>query len=346
MSFLNRPDRLVLDSFSDPNLKNLPNNGVFSRFTNFLNTPLLNVKGLQLLRSNFVNPSLPLSDYNGQLLFVYCRAEDPDNVSSQDFHVVRLHPSWFVPDTGFTTFTKNKYFNDGTELVASLNLAASANGDSVTYNPSWIADDVTFSFDTQTRKISVVGNTVASYYSIVPTDHPQLEAFLSGANQVKMNSINNVTNNYAGAMVQPRVNGVIMNPRLGFGLKYNNIPVFKTIDSVLGCATSSGIPQLTGSSTEADSFPILLATQNVNTYASVIVGSGNDSRTRKNLLASIPIENASLGVNSYTLTSIEQPASTVQNEIYQIDINFTDDEGNEFLFLPNMNVSLELAVYY
>lgn len=345
MSSTNKPSRISCDAFSDESLPNRINNGIYNDFNNNLAYPLLNVKGVQLLRSNFVNSSLQLNDYNGQLLFVYCRAEDADNVSVQDFHVVRLHPSYFVPDVGFTDFVKNKYFNDGTELVASLNLAASANGDSTTYNPSWLAGDITFSFDQATRKISFVGNEASSYYSPVPPDHPDLEGFLSGLNQVRMNSINNVTNNYAGAMIQPRISGITMNQRIGFSLKYNNRPIFSTTETIKGCATSSGIPQITGSSTEADSWPILLGAQNINIYCDIIC-NGQDSRRRRHLLATIPIENDALGVCSYTASALDDYITQTSSEINALRFTFLDDNGNPFYFMANFNTNLELAVYY
>ena len=76
MTSTNKPDRLACDAFSDPNIKSLGNSGVYTRFTNTLAQPLLNVKGIQLLRTNFVNSALQLNDYNGQLFFLYYRYTD------------------------------------------------------------------------------------------------------------------------------------------------------------------------------------------------------------------------------------------------------------------------------
>jgi len=339
MRLINRPDKVEMDSFSDRNLKLVGNNAYFSQFTNELNTPILDVKGIQLLRANFVNPSLPLNDFNGQLIFVYSRNSTtaiPSDGST--FKAIRLHPSWYVPAASFTAFIKNKYYNNGAELVAALNLAAATGGDNATYNPGWVANDVTFTFDAATRRISFAGATVGTnYYAPVPADHPAMATFLAS---ITMNT-------FSGIIRQPTSPGITMNSRLGFALSYTNRGIFWNGSSVLGCATSTGVPLLTASgAVEADSFPILIGTQNINVYCSVISGSGNDSGTKKNLLATLPIENAPLGVNSYTLTSVEKPAKSVQNEIYQLQISFTDDFGAPFYFYNNMNINLELNLYY
>lgn len=336
-TYLNRPDKLTVDSFSDPNLDRMSGNAYFSQFTNQLNTPLLDVKGIQLLRANFVNPSLQLNDFNGQLIFVYSRSATATvSTDSTSFKAIRLHPSWYVPAAGYTTFTKNKYYNNGTELVAALNAAAGTSGDLATYNPGWVANDVTFSFDTATRRISFTGNTATNYYAPVPADHPAMATFLASI----------TLNSFSGIVKQPTYPNITMNSRLGFALAYQNRGIFWTGASVVGCATSTGVPQLNAVATEADSFPIMTGTQNINVYCSVINGSGNDSGKARNLLATLPVENVSLGVNSYTLTSVEKPAKSVANEVYTLVFNFTDDHGAPFFFYNNMNINLELNIYY
>lgn len=351
MATTNRPNRISCDAFSDNTLTFAPNNGVYNTFTNTLKLPLLGVKGVQLLRANFVNSSLPLSDYNGQLLFVYSKNTTtaiPSNGST--FHVVRLLPSWYVPAASYTTFIKNTYFNNGTELATALTAAAAANGDSTTYNPSWLVGDVSFTFDTESRQLSFTGNTAGSYYAPIPADHPALAAFLADytpgtGNGVKMNALG-ASGSYVAALKQPYIDGVSMNERLGWAMSYNNTGLQWNASSVKGCATTTGVPQANTVATQADSFPILIASQNINIYCNVVAGSGQDSRTLRTLLATIPIENAPLGVCSYTLTSVDGPALSVGNEIYNLQFTFLDDNGNPFYFLPNYNTNLELNVFY
>lgn len=337
MSFINRPDKLVADSFSDITLPNLANGGVFNNFTNNLTTPLLNVKGLQLLRANFVNPVLQLNDQS-QLTFWYYRTSSATvpAFATTNLYCVRLHPSWFVPASGFTAFTRNVYFNSGTELVAALNAAASAGGDNVTYNTRYIAGDVTFTFNTSTRKISFTGNNAGFFYSPAAFDDPNVQALLPG---LTMNAFDAVR-------TQPFSLRVIMNERLGFSLNFNNNGRFWGANARRGCASNTGVPQANAVETEADTFPILIGSQNINVFCSMINGSGVDSRNRKNLLATIPLENVSQGVCSYTLTSVEQPAMTVSSEIYSIQFYFTDDFGDDFFFNQHENVNLEMNVFY
>jgi hypothetical protein len=252
--------------------------------------------------------------------------------------MVRLLPSWYVPLAGFTAFTKNAYYNNGAELAAALTAAAAAGGDSTLYNTKWLVGDVSFSFNTATRKLSFTGLTAGNYYAPIPADHPALPAFLA-TYAPTMNAL-------GGVKAQPFNKGVTMNSRLGYSMSFYNTGILWSGSSIQGCASTSGIPQANTIATEADSWPILLGTQNINVYCSVITGSGNDSRFAKNLLATLPVENAPLGVNSYTLTSVEKPAKSVASEVYLLQINFTDDNGNPFYFYNNMNVNLELNIYY
>ncbi len=337
MSFINRPDKIVADSFSDINLPNLPNGGEFANFTNNLTTPLLNVKGLQLLRANFVNPVLQLND-KSQLTFWYYRTSSASvpAFATTNLYCVRLHPSWFVPASGFTAFTRNQYFNNGLDLVTSLNTAAATGGDNVTYNTRWIAGDVSFTFNTATRRISFTGNNATFFYSPAAIDDPNVQSLIVG---LTMNS-------FSGVQPQPRSLNISMNERLGFSLGYNNTGRFFNSNSRKGCASNTGVPQANGVATEADAFPIMIGSQNINVYCSIINGSGNDSRKKKNLLATIPLENVSQGVCSYTLTSVEQPAMTISSEIYTLQFYFTDDFGDDFFFNGNQNVNLEMNVFY
>jgi hypothetical protein len=214
-----------------------------------------------------------------------------------------------------------------------------------------LAGDVTFTFNTATRKISFAGTVNNLYYAPIPYDHPALPGFLINAvHQVKMNGANNGAGGAGTGTLQPYARGLLdgttMNQRLGFAMGYGNRGIFWGSSSIIGCATTAGVPQLGLVSIEGDSWPILLGTQNVNVYANIVAGSGQDSRTLRTLLATIPIENAPLGVCSYTLTSVDGPALSVGNEIYNISFSFLDDCGTPFYFMGNYNVNLELNVFY
>lgn len=136
-----------------------------------------------------------------------------------------------------------------------------------------------------------------------------------------------------------------MNARIGFAMSINARGLFFGAGSVFGVATATGVP-ITLSTVEADAFPILLGSQNVSLYLSIITGSGIDATGRKNLLCSIPIEVAPLNINSYTASSVEIPAKSIPNEIYEIGVELLDDVGSPFLQPPNFNTELSLVFYY
>lgn len=346
MATQNKPNKISCDAFSDSTLVNSPNNGIYSNFTNELSAPLLNVKSIRLDRINFINNSLQLNDYNGQLIFVYSANDSPTipSGSSASFRIIRLYPSNYVPATDYNTYVKNKYFNNGAELVAALNQAASTGGDDSVYNPTWVPDDIVFTFDSASRKISIAGKTADVFYAPVPSDHPMMNTFFSSGNRPTLYTDNGIFN-------QLRRNNITMNKRLGFAMSYNNRGVYwNSANSQIGCATSTGVPvTFTAPATitpsiEADSWPILLSTQNINVYCTVISGTGQDSRRRRNLLGTIPVENVPLGVCSYTISSDVKVDSS--NEINSLQFLFLDDDGNDYFFMPNFQTNIELGIFY
>ena len=281
---------------------------------------------------------LQLNDSAHLMFFYYKGVTAGSTVNPGNLKCVRLLPSWYVPATAYTSFAKNKYFNSVAELVAALNIAAATGGDDVTYNPLWKADDITFSYDATTRKISFTGNSLSSYYAPAAADDPTVTAYLA-TNAIKMNAWNGILN-------QPYVSGASMNARLGFAMSYLTRGRFANALSYVGIATPNQYPSNTGTAIEADAYPCLIGSQNINVYCAQVVTSGNDSQKRRNLLATIPLEQPCLAVNSYTLSATVHPALTCISELYQLDFEFRDDYGNLFPFFPNTNVNLELNVWY
>lgn len=338
MGSLNRPDKLTLDAYSDNQLQQNPN-GTYNRFNTNLKTPILNAKGIQLLNANFVNSSLQLNDTAHLMFFYYQNASAVAFPVAGNLKCVRLHPSTYVPYPGYTGFVKNKYFNSVSEVVSALNVAATT-GDNVTFNPFFLANGITFSYDTTTRKVSAAPGSAGGFISPAPADDPNVIALRS---QIRMNTFLSF-NTYGSAQAQPFVGSVSMNARLGFAMSYSARGLYWSGSAQQGCATSIGVPS--NSAIEGDANPILLGTQNVSVYLSIISGSGIDATGRKNLLASIPIEVAPLFVNSYTASSVEKPAVSVSSEIYDVMVELLDDYGQPFLQPPNYNTSLHLALYY
>lgn len=342
MSLINRPNRVVLTSFADTNIHSNNVGGNFWSFTNNLQTPLLNVSEIQLLSASFVNPALQLNDYS-QLMFFYYASTTATGINVlANLRCVRLVPSWYIPVTGFTAYTPNQYFNDGSALVSQLNLAAATGGDSVTYNPLWVAGDITFSFNTNTRRISFTGNTSSTYYTPAAQNDPVVLDYLA-TNAIKLHSN---TGTGTTDLVQPYKLNVTMNPSLGFAMRFYNTGRNWGTGSYQGCACQLGYPQANTVAIVGDSFPILLGIENVKIYCSVVTGSGIDSGQKKNFMANVPIQNYGLCVNTFTLTSTNTPALRVGDEINTITFEFRDDHGNEVWFYENMAVTLELSIKY
>lgn len=350
MAMNNHPDKIVLDAFSDPQLELYNPNGVYSRFTNRLTTPILNAKGVILLNSNFVNPILQLNDASQLLFFYYTNASASSIATLANLKCIRLLPSSYVPPDGYTAFTKNKYYNTVSELVAALNLAASTGGDDVVYNPIWTAGQVTFSYDSATRRISVAGNGT-NFIAPAAADDPNVLNLLRGTttatNRIRMNTYVTNSAGYASGVLQPYVENISMNARLGFAMSYSTRGLYWNGSSQVGVATSTGIPKnLTTTPILADATPILIGSQNVNVYTSITTGGGMDSLNGKNLLATIPLEAPALNVNSYTMSSVEKPSLSTPPEIYEITVEFRDDYGIPVPFPPNYNAELQIAIFY
>lgn len=348
MTSLNRPDKFTLDAFSDPNLEsNL--NGYYNRFTNQLRTPILNAKGIQLLNANFINSILQLND-NSHLMFFYYQSSTQAGIRTlANLRCVRLLPSSYVPVAGYTTFTKNKYFNNVSELVVALNQAASTGGDDITYNPDFLVNSIQFVYDITTRAISVTIGSAGGFIAPAAADDANvldvLRGTTSAGSRIRMNQFGN-TSGYAGALLQPYVEGVSMNARLGFAMGFNTRGLFWTASSQQGCATSTGIPAGTGVTTQADSPPILLGSQNCSIYLSIAGGSGIDFTGRKNMIQAVPIEVAPYNINSFHASSIDKPALSIPQEIYEISVEMLDDNGQPFVQYANFNTNLSFAVYY
>jgi len=348
MSVINRPNQVVLDAYSDPQLEYSGNNGLYSRFTNALNTPILKAKSIQVLSVNCVNTALQLNDQSQLMFFYYANASITAIRSAANLRCVRLLPTTYWPYGGFTAYTRNRYFNTVQELVAALNVAASAGGDSTTYNPRWVAGQVSFSYDATTRKISITGNG-SFYIAPAAADDSLVADFLNNTGSFTnqrpvMYGHNATASTYAAATLQPYVVGQSMNARLGWAMGYLNRGLWWSSSSQIGCATNTGLPHLT--IIEADASPILLASQNVGVYIPEATGSGYDSMRNKNLALAVPINVAPLNVLAYNCSGVESKLMSVPQELYQLSIELRDEQGLPFLQPPSYNVQVLLAIKY
>lgn len=347
MASVNRPNRITLDAYSDPQLFTKTPGGEYSSFTNVLRNPIIGAKGLQLVNANFINSSLQLNDDAHLMFWFYSSATQAGIRSLANLKCVRLLPSNYVPASGYTTFQTNVYFNTVDEICSALNTASSTN-DSAVYNPYWTAGLISFYYFVESRRVYVAGNGT-NYIAPTSADDPNVIDALLGTTspnlRIKMATYGST--DYATAQFQPFVLNKSMNARLGFAMGFDTRGLYWGANSQIGCATPTGVP--TNGSTDyvqADAFPILLGAQNVNVYLNVATGGGLDSLGNKNLIASIPIEVPPLAINSYTTNSVEVPSLSTPNEIYEITVTLRDDAGIPFTQYPNYNSQISLAIYY
>ena len=339
LNTLNRPDRISLDAYADTNRGT---NAVYSSFTNDLGVAVLNAKRLHLLRATIPIPKLQIPDY--QLVFYYYELPDATTVpTATHLKAVRLYPSDYVPPSGHTAFTKNVFYTDPAALVTQLNLAASAGGDSVTYNTLWVSGGVTFAFSTTTKQITWYGNTASKYYANAGWNDPVVQA--SQADATKITTYNFGTS----TTIQPFVLGATLNQRVGYALSGTCVPPQSFGAAVSNkIANLTGIAKITGSTgvVPADSYPCLVFTQNIYLYANVISNGGLGNYGRKNLMAVINVDVASFGVVQFVTSYYGGEATPIPEELYAVNIEMRDDNNQTFTLPQSANVNVELGIDY
>lgn len=313
----------------------------FYQFQNNLPTPVLDPKRCQMIRMTIPNAQVQIPDHS--LSFWYYRRADTALPGPADLYCVRLFPSWYV-DTGALGYTPtiNQYVNDPNELVTLLNLASSVGGDDATRNPFWDADDITFSFDADTNRISFVGNTATSYYSPAGYNDPNVLSAMAGTatkGVITMDIQGQIRNQYFAP-------GYTLNLRLGYALSgacAGMMSISSPNDYILANFANSWFG--TDAVITADSFPNLVYTSVVYVLASFITNSSLTSQNNHNLLAVVPVDSASLGITNYicaTSNLLTKISSTIQSVIIELR-----DEANEPYWLPdNASVSMEVSFSY
>ena len=339
LNTVNRPDRVSLDAFADTNRGT---NAVYSSFTNDLGVAVLNAKRLHLLRATIPIPKLQIPDY--QLVFYYYELPDATTVpTAAHLKAVRLYPSDYVPPSGHTAFTKNVFYSDPAALVTQLNLAASAGGDSVTYNTLWVSGGVTFAFSTTTKQITWYGNTASKYYANAGWNDPLVRASQADATKITTYNFDTSTS------IQPFALGATLNQRVGYALSGTCVP-----PQSFGAAVAHSIANLTGKATipgssgvvPADSDPCLVFTQNIYLYANIISNGGLGNYGRKNLMAVINVDVASFGVVQFVTSYYGGEATPVPDEMYAVNIEMRDDNNQPYLLPQSANVNTELGIEY
>jgi len=337
-SRVNQPDRVFISSNDDTSQSTTTG---FNLVRATFDTPILDAKRTQLLRATIPNATINIPDY--QTVFWYYQLPTATTIPSSTYlKAVRLYPSQYVPPTSFTAYTLNRTFTDPNDLVSALNAAASTGGDSATYNPYWSVGDVSFAYNTTTKRITFTGLTSGKFYANAGWNDPVVTAAIQSG-LILVNSFG-AAGAGAGA-IQPLLAGYTLNLRVGYALSGQSLttqgntsanPLYANLTNYTS-AQNVGVPP--------DSFPNLVYTQCVYIYADITSGSGLGSGKQHNLLAVIPNNAAPLGVIQYVAATLTW-LTKVPSNIYEILLDLRDD-ANQPLPLPdNAQVNVELAFSY
>lgn len=335
---VNNPERVFLNS-SDDN-RNTTNYG-FSEFTCTYDTPILGAKKTMMLRATIPNAQVNIPDY--QLVFWYYRLPTSTTTpSATHLKAVRLYPSTYVAPAALgTTYTKNRYFSDPADFVTQLNTAAAAGGDNVTYNPYWVAGDITFSYNATTKQITFTGNTATNYYAPAGWNDPVVNAAVAGQTITTPS-----TANIAVTYPQPLVQGWTLNLRVGYAMSGTSYgPQLLQVNQIPQYADITHQAIVNGTAVPVDSFPNLVYSQCVYLYSNIVAGVSLGSGGQHNLLAVVPSNAPQLGVIQYTALTVNMMSKLVDT-IYEITITMRDDANQPFLLPDSAQVNLELAMVY
>ncbi len=337
MQRVNQPDRISVDAFADTTTAT---NGQYYTFTNNApTTALVGAKKVHMLRASIPYIQNPVPNY--QLVFYYYKlANETDIPTANELHAIRFYPSDYVPPGAFANFTPALFWQNPSDLADSLNEAAGANGDDVTYNTLWVQDDVTFAYVPSENVITFQGNDINSYYCAAGYNDPIVLASQASLDIVTYNQDTTTSR-------QPYAPGWTLNLRLGFAMDGVNIPRGSGTNLVsVKCANLTGRPYAGTIGIYADTYPDLNYSSNVYVYSNIVGNSGYGSTGKRNLLGVIPLDVPLGGVAHYDGHSAPSYATKVASEIYSIDIELRDDASQPFYLPDSANVNIELNILY
>ena len=332
---VNNPERVFLNSSDDG--RNTTDFG-FSQFSCTFDTPILGAKKTMMLRATIPNAQVNIGDY--QLFFWYYSlptATSTPGVNS--LRCVRLYPSYYQPPSGFTAYTKNRFFSDPADFVTQLNTAAAAGGDSATYNSYWVAGDITFAYNATTKQITFTGNTAGRFYAPAGWNDPIVNSQLG---LITMPSTANIAVTYA----QPYAQGWTLNLRVGYAMSGTSYgPQITQVGQVPQYADITHVAYANGTAVPVDSYPNLVYSQCIYLYSNIVAGVSLGSGGQHNLLAVVPSNAPQLGVIQYSALTVNM-MSKIVDTIYEISIQMRDDANQPFVLPDNAQVNIELAFVY
>ena len=337
----NQPKIVSVDSFlRTSNNSATSGNGMFSSYTIVPNVPLRKVKKIQMIKAVVPNILLPLDDTRDLMFFYHKLTPGTPTPVAANLKCVRLYPSNYQPAAAYTTFTRNKYVANGTDLATLLNLAASTSGDNTTYNPIWCNNDGTFTYDATTNRMTFNGKdtTGGTTYCIAAYDSPVVATYLA-TNAITLNALN-------GNTVQKYTPNFTMNLKLGYALSYNTVPPFPSSSAVVGCANLTGVGFAATTPIPVDSYVCLVATSGIYVFANWAGSAGQSGANNRNLLGVIPNSAPPFGLITYQEQGNAPYLTSVLDDIYDLTIELRTD-ANTPLYLPDSaSVNILLGLQY
>lgn len=336
-SRVNQPERLLIRS--DDDTTNANQSG-FSQFQVNLQTPVLDPKRCQIIRTTIPNVQLQIPDY--QLCFWFYHLATATTVPlAANLRCVRLFPSYYQEPFGLAfSPVKNRYITDPNDLVSLLNAAITGGGDSVAFNPYWEEDDIDFEFDATTKQISIRGLENNIFYTPAGYNDPLVLAAIA-----RQDILCPRYDNPALTFPQPQLAGYTMNLRVGYAMSGNS----RGIQSFAG--TNQRYANTTNTAYEdvvpipPDSFPNLVYTNTVSLYVSFINGSSVTSHNRHNLLAVVPVQTISLGVNHY-IAATSNLLTKLSQTINNITVEMRDQADQPYVLPDSCSVDVEVSFSY
>jgi hypothetical protein len=337
VSRVNQPERVTIRSDDDDTN---PSNQFFYQFSVNLPTPVLAPFSADIIRATIPNAQINIPDY--QLIFWYYKLDSETQVpTSTQLKCIRLFPSWWKNPDAFSTYTVNRYFLDPSDFVSALNNAVS--NDDVTYNPYWVNGDITFAFDSTTKKISFSGNDAGKWYAPAGYNDPHVKAALL-SNTIRLPMYKG-DGTIATTIAQPYAIGYPLNLRCGFSMSGISRGVNSYSNGSSLIANPQNWPEGEGTPIPGDSYPNLVYTACVYLYTNILNGSSSTSNNRQNLLAVVPVNSAPLGITNYVSAMLTKQ-STISQTIQNITIEMRDDADEPYNLPDNAQVNVEIYFDY
>lgn len=353
---VNQPDRVSWNSNSDVNRST---DGAGSKFQVQLNTPLLEVEEIQLLRATIPQAGSPIPSY--QLVFWYYELPTATTVPTDQYlFCVRFTPYGtmanlpaYANQTGYGPTTPITSLTGGlTELVALLNTASST-GDNVNLNGYWKANAITWAL--VNGVVTFKGNNAGNFYTPAGYLDPLVIAAATyGIGNLSPNGkfypyyqTPTLTTTYV--IRNEFVRGYTMNQRLGYALSgltagpyYNKLVPFGNF----AYANPYNIAFPSGTNIVAGTSPNIGGSSIVSIYAGFSgYGGSSTAGNRLNLLGVIPLDQVS-AYNNFTGVGLKAPLYKVINDIYAMDIELRDENDQPYLVPDSFNVNLEIGFKY